>query len=564
MVSWSLFGEDKACGNHHSGGVAAISVAPDFRLGFFASFCSVFRMFLGFDSSTQSLTAVVIDPACGKIVLQESVNFGADLPQYASPSGFLPGGSGGEVHADPRMWLEALDLLLARIQGMIRLADIRMVAGSGQQHGTVYLDDTFEKRLAALVPGDSLATALVPALTRRTSPIWMDTSTGAECEEIAAAMGGRAEVCRRSGSVAVERFSGPQIRRFYKQCPSDYARTRHIHLVSSFLASVLAGKSVAIDHGDGAGMNLMNLETTRWDQDLLDATAPDLADRLPPLAVATTVQGPIARYFVDAYGFSPDCRCALFTGDNPASLVGMGATVPGNVVISLGTSDTFFAAMPSPVTDPAGYGHVFGNPAGGFMSLICFRNGSLAREALRDQLGMDWKAFDRDSMESTCAAAGANLMLPFFGPEITPRHDFSGPVMRGSDALLDGSEPALRVRALLEGQFLNMRLHSRWMGVRADRIRLTGGASKSDSIAQLVADVFQAPVERLAISNSAGLGAALIAAAAAGEDLVSLQRRFCQADGGTMLSPRPELAERYDSALDQYECLLGTELRSGS
>jgi xylulokinase len=68
----------------------------------------------------------------------------------------------------------------------------------------------------------------------------------------------------------------------------------------------------------------------------------------------------------------------------------MGATTPGNVVISLGTSDTFFAAMPGPKTDPGGFGHVFGNPAGGFMSLICFRNGSLAREALRDRLGLDW------------------------------------------------------------------------------------------------------------------------------------------------------------------------------
>jgi xylulokinase len=92
------------------------------------------------------------------------------------------------------------------------------------------------------------------------------------------------------------------------------------------------------------------------------------------------------------------CRCALFTGDNPASLVGMGATAPGNIVISLGTSDTFFAAMPGPKTDPNGFGHVFGNPAGGFMSLICFRNGSLAREALRDRLGLDWSAFDRAAL----------------------------------------------------------------------------------------------------------------------------------------------------------------------
>jgi xylulokinase len=44
--------------------------------------------------------------------------------------------------------------------------------------------------------------------------------------------------------------------------------------------------------------------------------------------------------------------------------------------------------MDSPCTDPRGYGHVFGNPAGRFMSLICFKNGSLAREKIRDRFGL--------------------------------------------------------------------------------------------------------------------------------------------------------------------------------
>ena len=228
----------------------------------------------------------------------------------------------------------------------------------------------------------------------------------------------------------------------------------------------------------------------------------------------------------------------------------MGATDPGKVVISLGTSDTFFAAMPGPKTDPNGFGHVFGNPAGGFMSLICFRNGSLAREALRDQLGLDWSAFDRDALAATREAAGRNLMLPFFGPEITPRHDFSGPVLVGSD------DPALQVRALLEGQFLNMRLHSRWMEVKTERIRLTGGAAKNDGIAQLVADIFQAPVERLDVLNSAALGAALIAAAADGHDLQALQEIFCKATPGSALLPDLELGDVYADALGRFETLL--------
>jgi len=512
-------------------------------------------MFLGLDSSTQSLTAVLIDPSSGEITCQLAVNFGGDLAQYAAPNGFIPGGAQGEVHSNPAMWLDALDLLFSRLAATTDLSKVTMIAGSGQQHGSVYLDASFGPRLASLDPAQGLAAQIAPAFTRQTAPIWMDTATGEECAEITATLGGPAEVCRRSGSIAIERFTGPQIRRFFKADPAAYARTGHIHLVSSFIASVIAGKSVAIDYGDGAGMNLLNLATLGWDRELLDATAPGLLEKLPPLAAATTVQGPVSDYFVRNFGLSCDCRCALFTGDNPASLVGMGATTPGNIVISLGTSDTFFAAMPEPKTDPNGFGHVFGNPAGGFMSLICFRNGSLAREALRDQLGLDWPAFD-GAPRATREAAGSNLMLPFFGPEITPRRDFTGPVLQGSPAFESAAQPALQVRALLEGQFLNMRLHSQWMEVTPDRIRITGGASKNDGVPQIVADVFQAPVDRLEVSNSAALGAALIAAAAAGHDLPALQQVFCQTSPGSSLLPDPALGPVYQDALRRFASLL--------
>lgn len=513
-------------------------------------------MFIGLDSSTQSLTAVIIDPSSGKITCQLSVNFGADLPQYDCPSGFIPGGADGEVHSNPLMWLDALDLLFSRLASATDLSAVKMIAGSGQQHGSVYLDDSFESRLVGLDVTRTLSAQISPSLTRLSSPIWMDTSTGTECAEIAAAVGGNAEVCRRSGSIAVERFTGPQIRRFFKNDPVAYGRTRHIHLVSSFIASVIAGKSVSIDYGDGAGMNLLNLATLAWDTGLLDATAPGLLEKLPTPAVATGIQGLVSRYFVEKFGLAASCRCALFTGDNPASLVGMGATRPGNIVISLGTSDTFFAAMPGPKTDPAGFGHVFGNPAGGFMSLICFRNGSLSREALRDQLRLDWSAFDQAALAVTRDAAGTNLMLPFYGPEITPRRDFTGPVLSGTPAFESGAEPALQVRALLEGQFLNMRLHSQWMEVKTDRIRLTGGASKNNGIAQLVADVFQAPVERLDVSNSAALGAALIAAAADGHDLPAMQDVFCQSSPGSSLMPDSTLGPVYQNAVGNFASLL--------
>ena len=45
--------------------------------------------YLGLDSSTQSLSAVVIDSQSGAVVLDTSIQYGTDLPDYKSPNGFL-------------------------------------------------------------------------------------------------------------------------------------------------------------------------------------------------------------------------------------------------------------------------------------------------------------------------------------------------------------------------------------------------------------------------------------------------------------------------------------------
>jgi len=501
---------------------------------------------LGLDSSTQSLSALLVEDS-GQILAEETVQFGRDLPSYGAPQGFIPNGDSGVVHSDPLLWLDALDLCLEKMKAAgADFSDLAGVSGAGQQHGTVYLNARWDEVIRTLDPGSTLADQIRPCLSRKTSPIWMDVSTSRECREIADALGGSMEVCRRSGSVPIERFSGPQIRKFHQTDPSAYSQTRRIHLVSSFLASVLAGRDAPIDLGDGAGMNLLNLETLDWDPDLLEATAPDLRAKLPPAQPSATIAGNVSPYFQNKYNFPAGAKVLLFTGDNPSSLVGMGAADPGKVVISLGTSDTFFAAMPSARTDPDGYGHVFGNPLGGFMSLVCFRNGSLAREKIRDQLGVDWTAFDREGLASTPPGNDGDGMIPFFGSEITPRMDLPEPVLFGSESFRNQPPPEKLVRACLEGQFINMRLRTEWIGARPDVILLTGGASTNDGVAQTVSDIMGLPVDRLSTPGSVGVGAVLRAAHALGANSGTIAKVLCSPVEGSRCEPRNETQTAYD------------------
>ena len=247
--------------------------------------------FLGLDSSTQSLSALLIDTDTGKVVVDKSVSFGERLPQYNSPKGFLPNDDASIKHSDPLMWIDALDLLLQELrEAGVDLSKVRGVSGAGQQNGSVYLAKSIDQA------GDwstarPLRDQVRPLLSRATAPIWMDSSTSAECAEIARAVGGDENVAAISGSRATLRFSGPQIRRFYKTSPAEWQRTAEIHLVSSFIPSLLVGKSVPIDTGDGAGMNLLDLAKGAWSPALLDATAPGLAQKLKPAVASMTVVG---------------------------------------------------------------------------------------------------------------------------------------------------------------------------------------------------------------------------------------------------------------------------------
>ncbi len=151
----------------------------------------------------------------------------------------------------------------------------------------------------------------------------LDSSTGKECREIAEKIGKRLQT--DTGSPAIERFTGPQIRKIWKENEEVYNSTAHIQLVSSFMSSIISGKVSPIDYGDGAGMNLLNLKTLQLDPEIAEATAPELLDKLPPPVPSSTVIGNISGYFCSKYGFKPETKCIVWSGDNPNSLIGTGA-----------------------------------------------------------------------------------------------------------------------------------------------------------------------------------------------------------------------------------------------
>ncbi|GLJ20862.1 hypothetical protein SUGI_0380500 [Cryptomeria japonica] len=484
-------------------------------------------LFLGLDSSTQSLKATVLDNNL-RIVCSEIVHFDSELPHYKTKDGVYrdPSGS-GRVVSPPLMWVEALDLILNKLKKAdFKFAKVKAVSGSGQQHGSVYWKKgTLDSILKRLNSKESLAVQLQDAFSTNESPIWMDSSTKVQCREIENAIGGAAELSLLTGSCAYERYTGPQIRKIYQTQKQVYDNTERISLVSSFMASLLIGGYASIDETDGAGMNLMDLRKRIWSKAALEATAPNLEEKLGPLAPPHAVAGNLSTYFVDRFMFDKNCLVVQWSGDNPNSLAGLALNRPGDLAISLGTSDVVFGITSEP--HPGLEGHVLPNPVDPncYMVMLVYKNGSLTREEIRNRCANgSWDKFN-EFIDQTPPLNDGKMGFYYKEPEILPPlpvgiHHYQ---LSNYENYAEGHATAHQVpefnapsevRAILEGQFISMRAHSETIGMPSppERLIATGGASANSHILSLLASIFGCSVYTVERPDSASLGASLRAA----------------------------------------------------
>jgi xylulokinase len=464
--------------------------------------------FLGLDLSTQSLTASLINPINREVVMH-SLSFDRFFSEYSSRNGVIRGEDPLVVHADPKLWIQAVDALFTWLKNKHFSSHIRAISVSAQQHGTVYLNQSSQPAIAKMDASRPMADQLADIFSRKTSPVWMDSSTSSECDEITRALNGDSKMIEMTGSIATERFAGPQIRKYWKEAGDDYHQTHHITLISSFITSLLVGFIAPIDLGDGLGTNLANIHLKNWDAKALEATAPGLSRKLPPLLKKDIVIGKVSGYLIQRYQFNPDTDVINGSGDNPSSLAGLGLL--GNPLyhaISMGTSDTYFGYIPRLRKKARKTGHIFGTADGRYMFLICFKNGSLARDHFKKTYHLDWETFSNILLKTPPGNNG-KIMLAHLLPEITPRilspgiHRFGG---------LNPDDPESNVRAVAEGQVMAYYLHSIRIGTRPDKIFVTAGASENKGMLNIIAQVFQTSVSTLRIKESAALGAAFRAA----------------------------------------------------
>ncbi|KAI6655475.1 Xylulose kinase isoform X1 [Oopsacas minuta] len=516
------------------------------------------NLYLGFDFSTQQLKVIAIRESL-EIFCEESIQFDGDIPEYKTQGGvhrypYEP----LKVTAPPLMWVSALDLILKKLKASkFPFERVASISGAGQQHGSIYWSVGGVESLKTLDPALPLRDNLRTAFAIESSPVWMDSSTAVECRNLEESVAGPLTLSAITGSRGYERFTGNQISKILKGTSNKIAR---ISLVSSFAASLLIGSVAPIDLSDGSGMNLLNIKSKLWEECLLVASGGEkLAEMLGPPIPTNSIIGELHPYYQVRYGFSKKCRVVSFTGDNPSSLAGLPAH-PGDIVISLGTSDTLFLSLSEHV--PSLMGHVFVSPLdpSNYMGLLCYKNGSLARERVRDICAEgSWDKFN-SLLEKTPPGNNGVIGMYFFDAEITPD-------IQGLHLFDSNSNPITeiaheqQVRAILEGQIIAKLLHSSSLGYTtgpSSRVLATGGASNNPHILQLIADIFNCSVYIVdSTSNSACLGAAIRAIFSTNvipdTTYPELVERAVKCSFAT--EPRSELVSLYRNMLLRYKQL---------
>ncbi|KAL8278261.1 hypothetical protein RQP46_009293 [Phenoliferia psychrophenolica] len=472
------------------------------------------NLFLGLDLSTQALKASFTDERL-KVVAEFSLRFDEDLPHFGTTSGVHVQG-GGVVESPVAMWLEAVDLLFSRIystpSGKQLLAQVAAISGAAQQHASVFWANSATSILKNLDSKLPIAKQLEDALSSPVSPNWQDSSTTQECRDMEACIGGAEEMARSTGSRAHERFTG--ILKLRRTQPALYEKTARISLASSFLTTIFCadGEIKPMEESDACGMNL-------WGDSGDGLAASALSQKLGPIVQdGSASAGPIGSWWCDRFGMDPTCLVSHFTGDNPATLLSF-SLLSGDVIVSLGTSDTILLSTttyaPSPDSHtfayPANYPNALGKRS--YMAMLCYKNGSLPREAVRDQYaGGAWSQFDRlveefPSPKPPSEVSQRELGFWFLKPEIIPHNGYGTHRFNASAGVLtEFKDPLFNCRAILESQFLSFRVRSSKMltatGGKPHAIYAVGGASSNGTILQALASVMGAPVYRPSTSSS--------------------------------------------------------------
>lgn len=346
--------------------------------------------------------------------------------------------------------------------------------------------------------------------------VWQDRRTADFCDDLRE-RGLERRLQQRTGLVIDPYFSGSKIRWILDNVPGARAIGERLAVgtVESWLVWNLTGCLHISDASNASRTQLMALDSAGWDDELLDifdvprAILPEIVDNMGDFG--STIPEYLGRSI-------PICGLA---GDQQSATIGQHCLRQGDTKATFGTGAFVLTNMGK--TMPQSNNRLLGTilcQIGGQRSYALegsiFVAGSLIKW-LRDEMGIIRTAAETEELARSVPDSGGVCFLPALAGLGAPywRAEAKG-VIAG---LTQGTSRAQIVRAAMES--LAHQCHDLQTAFAADgapwaKLRIDGGMSVNDWIAQDLADILDIKVERPADVETTARGTAMLAGVASG------------------------------------------------
>lgn len=413
----------------------------------------------------------------------------------------------GWAEQDARDWAESAVAALRGLAGRARTAGrIRALGLTGQ--------------CPSMVPVDGRCVPLRPGM------LYRDNRAVAEALEMRERVGDQA-MHQRTGHIAEAFHVGPKVLWLRRHEPAVFARTRLILQPRDVVLHRLTGLACTDETHANATL-FFGLRDHAWDGGLLGAFGIDPA-LFPPVLRPWQTAAELPRRTAADLGLDPGIPVVIGAADSQCAAIGAGVTDPGPVSEMAGASSCLNSAVPEPLPDhrvthyshavPGRYCTELGvNTTGAAISWAIRALGYRSYRELSADAQRCRRRLQRSSRQGAAAAAGAVDAAPLFLPYLGDGERDDPSARAGFIGLSDRHGRPELAFAVIEGVALGVRSVLQILeqaGAPLTELRVGGGGARLDLAGQAKADLLGRPVLHLDL-DTAGFGAAMLAAAAAG------------------------------------------------
>ena len=353
--------------------------------------------------------------------------------------------------------------------------------------------------------------------------IYSDRRSTEEAEMILEAVG-REKLFEITANTAMAgAMSGTSMLWIKRNLPEVYEKTKYFGHVNTLLAQRMSG-NFAIDYSNASYTDLF--ETTggfQWSEVLCEKIGIDM-EKLPPLHASTDVVGGLIHPDLIRMGIPRDTPVIIGGGDTACATLAAGVTKAGQV----GTTNVLTICVDQPKFDKGFINrcHVVegtwiyqGALSHTGASYQWFRD-NFCQDLVDRAVGTDKTAFQFMNEEADMAEPGSGglVFLPYMLGERSPIWD---PYARGVffGISLQTTRKEMN-RAVMEGCGYGLRqlseIAERVTGREIKEFTSIGGGAKSETWAQIKADITGKDIKILDMNDMAPIGAALLAGVGAG------------------------------------------------